>query len=344
MTLADVPDVTVVSSAHWQGDPRLNRHVAYLQAAGIEAEFVTTKSSSGRVASAVNAVVTVMRLRSPVVILPNPELFLFGTLAARLTGKRPVIDIHEDYPKVAAARQWIPDLARPLVGWLAGLFTWLGRILAWRIVVAAPELASPGDYLVLNVPDPGSFSPSASAGSSRRLVYVGDVTVARGVLEMVDTLGELDAEFELVVIGAVDDETRRLVTSKASKLGVTDRLNLAGRLPHAEAWALARESVAGLNPLRPVPAYREAVATKLWEYMAAGLPPLVSDLPGQSAVVSEIDPALVCATAKEFAEQAIRLSRDTGFREEVVTTGLEMVNRKWSEHRPDLTIQEAVTP
>jgi hypothetical protein len=84
-----------------------------------------------------------MSSTSLTVILPDQDLFLLGSLAVRLTGKRPVIDIHEDYAKAAAARSWIPGYLRPIVGLLARLAVALGRWAAWRAIVAAPETRPP---------------------------------------------------------------------------------------------------------------------------------------------------------------------------------------------------------
>ena len=343
MALRD-PDVAIVSSAHWSGDPRLNRHVRYIEQAGSKATFTSTAGQGSRIQAAIRALLEIRNTSAAVVILPDPELFLFGSLAARLARKKPVIDIHEDYAKAAAERTWIPEALRPVLGLFSRLLVRLGRILAWRVVAAAPELARYGDIVVVNVPSPDEFASTTSSSSSSQLVYVGDVTIARGALEMVEVLGNVDTRFELLIIGHADYQTESIMRHRAAQLGVTDRLTLAGRLSHDEAWSLAAGSSAGLSLLQPVPAYQQAVATKLWEYMAAGLPPIVSDLPGQAVVVGRIHPDLVCTSPGDVAAIATRLEQDRQFRESIVSTGIEMVSQKWIDVRPDRAIQEAVAP
>ena len=340
----DELDVAVISSSHWNGDPRLNRHARYIEQSGKKATFTSTVSRGSRIQATIHALREIRNTPADVVILPDPELFLFGSLAARFAGKKPVIDIHEDYAKAAAARVWIPEPLRPVLGLFSRLLVTLGRILAWRVVVAAPELARYGDIVVVNVPNPRMFVSTTSRSTSSQLVYVGDVTIARGALEMVEVLGNLDTRFELFIIGRVEDETERAMSHRASQLGVTDRLTLTGRLPHDEAWRLAADSSAGLSLLQPVPAYQQAVATKLWEYMAAGIPPIVSDLPGQAAVVRQIHADLVCTSPGDVAAIATRLEQDRQFRESIVSIGIELVSQKWTDVRPDLAIQEAVAP
>jgi glycosyltransferase involved in cell wall biosynthesis len=335
-------DVAIVTSSHWSGDPRLNRHVRYLKQGGHRAELV---SFAGRPKTAAlwKALRTIATSSSTHVLLPDPELFLLGSLTARLTGKRPVIDIHEDYPKAAMARTWVPDRARPLVKVLASLAVTAGRTASWRVLVAAPELARPGDRVALNIPDPASL-PFTSHDGSHRIVYVGDVTEARGALAMVEALSELDGSFRLSLIGRVGDETRRAISSLADRLDVADRIELTGQLEHDRAWSAARGALAGLNLLQPVPAYREAVATKLWEYLAVGLPPVVSDLPGQRRVVGSLDPDLVVGSPSEAAAVLHELSRDPARRTALAVEARRIAEQAWEENRPDLVVQRVFEP
>lgn len=336
-------DVAIVSSAHWIGDARLNRHVEYLRSGGLQVEFFSPTQDQGRPSAFLAALIRIMTVSCQSVILPDPELFLIGSLVARLRGSRPIIDIHEDYPKAAATRTWVPDAMRPIVRWATAALVALGRWTAWRVVVAAPEFQQRGDYLVRNVPDPSGFS-THGVTASHILVYVGDVTVARGALEMIDVLAALDSTFELRIIGSAKSEVRQTIEQKAAQLDVEKRVAILGRMPLQEAWANARGSLVGFSLLRSVPAYQDAVATKIWEYMAAGIPPIVSALPGQSRVVSELDPLLVCSSPVDCANVIRRLSTDHAFYDRLVQKGTEIAEKRWEETRPDRAIQEAVAP
>lgn len=334
--------VEIISTAHWEGDPRLNRHVRYLEAGGHRATLITFANEK-RATALGRALLAITRSKSEIVMLPDPELFLLGSVAARLSGKRPVIDIHEDYPRAAMARPWVPAVARPVVRVMADIAVRTGRLAAWRVMVAATELALRGDFVVLNIPNPATIEFGQHDGS-KRLVYVGDLTQARGALDMIDLLAELDDDFELRLIGSAGEELATLLTSRAEKLGVALRVETTGRLSHREAWEAARGALAGLNLLRPVPAYRDAVATKLWEYLAAGLPPIVTDLPGQAKLIGRLDIELVCASSAEAAAIARMLTEDPVRRAELATRGRRMVESAWEEERPDLAVQAVVEP
>ncbi len=334
--------IEIVTTAHWKGDPRLNRHVGYLTDAGHSATL-TSLEGSGRISATWRGMVAIARSKADIVLIPDPEMFLLGGLAARVSGKLPVIDIHEDYGKAAMSRAWVPAWARWLIGTIANLAVWCGRVAAWRVLAAAGELRRPGDFLVLNIPDPSSLSISDYDGS-RRLVYVGDVTEARGAAAMVQVLAALDDSFDLLIVGNVGVDTAEAVLEMAQELDVANRIEMTGRMEHHEAWQMAGGALAGLNLLEPVPAYQMAVATKLWEYMAIGVPPIVSNLPGHARIVGQIDPNLVCGSLEEAAAVAAALASNPSHRKRLAETGRLLLEHMWAESRPDLAIQEAVAP
>lgn len=332
----------ILSTAHWAGDPRLNRHAAYLEAAGIPTSLVTFGLSgiAGRLTGVFKALREVGRKRPAVVIYPDPELFVLGAIWARIFGVVSVIDVHEDYRKAAYAREWIPRWLRTGVGLLAWLNDRIGRLIATTTVVAAEELSSKHSITVLNIPDPASFEAPIRSEDRTTVIYIGDVTVARGALEIADLAHRLPG-LTFLVIGRCDaalaDEMRAVAGPDAS-------LEMVGQKSHKDAWEMARGSVAGLSLLHPVPAYQEAVATKLWEYCAAAIPPVVTDLPGQRGFVSRIDESLAVSDKEALQAVVTRLAEDEGWRTRVAEKARALVESEWGIHRPDLELVAAVNP
>lgn len=329
--------VTILTSGHWEGDPRLNRHVRYLNAGNFDTSLRAFDSKHGRVRRFVEALSTAWRSSSDVLIFPDPELFVLGALIAKTRRKRVVIDIHEDYAKAVASRRWIPGLLKPISRLLARWNDALGRRLADVTVVAADELATPGAVVVLNIPNPGDFKPGPQANPTQ-VVYVGDVTEARGALEMAE-LAHRITDVHFLVIGRVNPGLAEKMTSRGNT-----NLELTGRLSHDEAWKRARGSIAGLSLLRPLPAYMDATATKLWEYAAAGIPPVATDLPGQSRFMAAIDDSLTGSTVDDLVAIVERLQSEEAFRVGVAETARQVVIDAWSESRPDEAIVRAISP
>jgi hypothetical protein len=295
---------------------------------------------AGRLAGVLQALKELRRQRPDVVIFPDPELFVIGSIWARLIGVSPVIDVHEDYRKAAYARDWVPRWFRSGVGLLAWLNDRIGRFIATNTVVAAPELSSKRSTTVLNIPDPDTFEAEPRHDDRGKVVYIGDVTVARGALEIAD-LAHRMPELTFLVIGrcaaALADEMRAVAGPEAS-------LELVGQKAHEEAWQMAGGSIAGLSLLHPVPAYQDAVATKLWEYCAAAIPPVVSDLRGQKAFVSRIDESLAVSDVDSLQAVVARLSEDEDWRDRMAQRSRSLLESEWQTHRPDRKLVAAVSP
>lgn len=66
---------------------------------------------------------------------------------------------------------------------------------------------------------------------------------------------------------------------------VKEHLIFHGYVPQEEAFEYVREALAGIALLKPVGDYADSYPTKLFDYMALGLPVITSDLPLLKAVV-----------------------------------------------------------
>jgi glycosyltransferase involved in cell wall biosynthesis len=81
------------------------------------------------------------------------------------------------------------------------------------------------------------------------------------------------------------------------------RVRFHGRLPPRISWQYARGAWAGLALLRETPAFVEAMPSKVYEYLACGLPVLATDLPRQALLVSELGAGAV-VSARDSGQMA----------------------------------------
>ncbi len=190
-------------------------------------------------------------------------------------------------------------MRRP-VGWGAGTIVRWGRCLASATIVAAPHLAQEGDLVVPNIPDESVFPTSDSADRRMSIVYVGDVTEPRGVFRMLEIIN-LVPDITLELIGSVAPDTENEIRERTDADGTSHRVAIMGRLPYDAAWKQAAGAIAGLSLLTPTPAYREAIPSKLWEYMAAGLPIIASDLPAQRSLIEKSNSGVIATSAGDAA-------------------------------------------
>jgi len=126
-----------------------------------------------------------------------------------------------------------------------------------------------------NLPVAGSLpirTPDAAG-----VVYVGDITVARGAMLLVETVAMLEPKQRLTMIGRCKPDLQEALRQEAAINGI--ELVMPGFLPYRDAWALAANAAIAVSPLENLPNYRDSLPTKVVEYRSVGLVTVVSDLP-----------------------------------------------------------------
>jgi glycosyltransferase involved in cell wall biosynthesis len=221
----------------------------------------------------------------------DPELLPLAVLLS-WAGWRVIYDVHEEYSKALLDRSWIP-------GWLSKLVARLvGRLERWAatrfhlVVAATPEIAEqfPAARVVVvqNFPDVEREFPRAATApaSSPLAVYVGSITESRGIPEILEALRLLPEKSHVRCLlgGPINSvELKSELTSATSQ----ERWRWLGPLNRAGVANLLSQSLVGLVVLRAKPNYVNAWPTKLFEYMAAGIPVIASDLPRTRRIVEE---------------------------------------------------------
>lgn len=293
--------VRVVSTGHHVTDARLSRIAAALDRRGLRVtlEALGRPSELRTVGSGLQARVRPRaalptRLfralresfgqRADVLLIVDPELVLPALIWRHRTGGVLVIDVHEDYRAVALDRSWSKGPTR----WFAALLTSAavsGARRADLTIVAddqVPPLSAPSRLVIPNRPAAGEIPRSSAFAWPPRALYVGDVRKSRGLHTMVDAVLAAPP-WEIDIVGEVASRDRSWLASKSTES--RGRVRAYGRLPHAEAWELARGAAAGLALLERTVAFECAIPTKLYEYLSAGLAVIVTPLPRMAAIV-----------------------------------------------------------
>ena len=226
---------------------------------------------------------------APALVHANDYNTMWIALAAKLLrGSRVVYDCHE---------LWGDRNGRPeLRAWLLACEAAFVR-LADVTITASPGYAEaiarryrvPRPIVVRNI----SAAPDASVPALARApgpplaVYIGGLMPGRGLEQGIDALA-LVPDLRMRLIGPGSAAYRSSLVALAQRLGVVDRLELAAPVaPTAVLEALADADI-GLMLIQPIcRSYELTLPNKLFEYAAAGLPILASDLPVIGRVVRE---------------------------------------------------------
>ncbi len=239
----------------------------------------------------------------------------------------------DDVPWVYDAHEWLPGQELPgpaaaRIGWLAAEAELIHH--ADAVLTVSDELATrmqqrhhlkerPGT--VINAPaltrtpmDPAVRRPIREEcgldPETPLFVYVGKMSERRGVLTMVESLPLLP-DTHIAFIGSRDAAIRQRIMERAQELGVADRVHLKDYVPSSSVTWYIESATGGISPLLSTPAHQLAIATKISEYVQAGLPVIVSDMRAQAAFVrdhgigtvySAGDPADLAAAAHRLRE------------------------------------------
>lgn len=118
------------------------------------------------------------------------------------------------------------------------------------------------------------------------VVYSGGVTAARGVATAVAALPQLPGvHLAVVCVPNTATEAVKLLVVQATSLGVADRLHLLEPVRPDEVSAFVASADVGLLPFRHFGSHEMALANKLFEYLYANIPVLVSDCRAQADFV-----------------------------------------------------------
>jgi glycosyltransferase involved in cell wall biosynthesis len=173
----------------------------------------------------------------------------------------------------------------------------------------APHVAK-RRLVVQNLPYLPFLAPVPPSGPPRA-VYVGDLRASRGLFDMVETVAAAP-EWSLDLVGPVAPSDRDALEARIERPDLTGRVRLHGRQPPAESWQLTKGAWASLAMLQPTPAFVEAMPSKIYEYLASGLPVLSTRLPRQSTVIEESGGGVLVDSVAEASETLRRWSADPG--------------------------------
>ena len=123
------------------------------------------------------------------------------------------------------------------------------------------------------------------------LIYQGILRPGQGILRALDILANLP-EAGLIFIG--DGPLKEEISRKAAQLAIGQRIRFAGLVAPDELGAYTAGADAGLLLMEPLALNnRLALPQKLFQYIAAGVPPIVTALPCLQQIVKDCNLGLV---------------------------------------------------
>lgn len=226
--------------------------------------------------------------RAHILVANDLDTLLSNFLVAGLTGKKLFYDSHEYFTEVPELVN--RNLKRNI--WLLLEKMILPRI-KYAYTVSAPIAeAYKNKYgvemeVIRNTPaylDMKSISKGNS--TTRTILYQGSLNLGRGLEHVIDAMHYLGDQYHLIIIGSGDIEEE--LKTRVRDLNVGHKVSFLGRIPFQKLkyetikadLGIALEENIGLN-------YYYALPNKLFDYIQAHVPVIVSPFPEMQKIVNE---------------------------------------------------------
>lgn len=249
-----------------------------------------------------------------------------------------VYDIHEDNPRQIG--EWYRKNRGEFAAWIAEKIV---QVKENRIIKRAALIVTATDYLrhlaekknkhvftIRNYPksDDICCSNADMADRESNYCYSGGIMQDRGITMLVKNADAIQGRL-LLAGNAEKDYIERL---REDYPGQWERnVRYQGYLTRRQIHELYAASVAGLCILQEHPNYIHALPIKLFEYMAAGIPVVISDFPLWRQIVEEADCGILVDPyqEKEVADAVNRLLSDRELAKRLGDHGKRAVKEKY---------------
>lgn len=373
MNLVVVPNVSVfiMTSVHPWDDPR----IFYKEACSLAKKYRVELHAPANFKSSIKDKVKIIGLpkyrkrylrplnwirllyrawksKAQIVHFHDPELILVGLMLKFFTNKKVIYDVHEDVSATILTKPWIPHVLRP---WLAKVVEkwekFCSRYFDALVLVTShirkkfqqvPTLMEEiANYPLISFCRNGM---ERTIGDEVILVYAGGISISRGVLQMIQSLTLVKARgisFHFYLLGTwVSPKLKEEIIELIKDSNLQQNITITGRIPLEQVYEIYRQADIGLALLHAEKNYINSLATKIFEYMAVGIPVIASDFPLWQNLINQTQCGLTVnpLDVQEISENIIFLMRNTDLRRTMGDNGYQAFSRvyNWSTQEQKL--------
>jgi glycosyltransferase involved in cell wall biosynthesis len=336
--------IAIVTSIHPDFDARIWRHAKLLASSGhtvhlvapwaVEAEtgrdgviFHPFKKAPSRASRLLNVpkhlLPALWRILGQVDVVHFHDIDLLPWMTPLALFKPVVYDVHENYPDEMLVREWIPPLLRRPLAWCVRLGQWLCARVIRNIVLVAPSQEPDFGSLGLRKTYIYNYASKALINTAKadleqrepKVVFIGAHHENNGswlLLDIAELLQARAPKIRIITTGRFFEEKFRLQFMEEIGKRSLDNIDLLPAVKPHQIMDILNQATIAISPNLRVPQQIKGIHTKIFEYMAAGLPIVISDLPHQIEVVERNRAGLMARPedAESFVEAVLQLAGD----------------------------------
>ena len=260
--------------------------------------------------------------RVDIVVIRMDAFVMGASYAARKCRIPYIVEINgvlsEDYPDRVTNR-----FEKCLLSEAAGIFTVVPELKDMYIARGVQEnkirVVTNGVCVEdFTAPDPAVVAESLRSTLHDRIVvgYLGTFAAYQSLSSVIDGFRNALAEIpslHLLLIG--DGQATPEIRDRLSGTATADRVTFTGRIPYGHVPAYLSLCHIAVNPMRRI--YREGfhcAPIKMFEYMAAGLPIISSDLPSLRRILADAAVFVEQNSPEDWHKMLVKLAGDEAFR------------------------------
>ncbi len=277
----------------------------------------------------------------------DPELLLIALWLRWLTGKPTIYDVHEAYDDFIKVKEYLPAWIRFPMAWA---FKWLHPLLARLhsgLIFSDDEIANAFSQVdrpkttLLNFPARFFVDEAAAAtrdGLLRQpiVLHLGGHERNRGTRIMIEAFHRVLQDMpqaRLLLVGHFEPPSlEKEVRHDIAQRGMGHAVTITGRVPFETVGDYLRQAAVGWIPWQGVPKNEKNIPTKLFEYMAYGVPVVSSALRSTRPFVrdGESGHQVAASESAAHAEAILSLLQEPQVALAMGRTGQEWVRKRYN--------------
>lgn len=272
----------------------------------------------------------------------DPELLPVG-LMLKLTGKKVIYDVHEDYSKQLLYKYWLEStFLKALIARSFRVFELFSVLFFNRVITATDDIhdrfPARKTVTIRNVPILKTVDEAALPEEKKLkpvIIYAGALAKIRGVHEIIKAMEYVTHDVELWLMGAWESDAFR---QQCEDLDSWSKVRFLGlKKPH-EVYGYMKIADIGLALLYPIKNYLTSLPVKAFEYLASKTPMIMSDFQYWQEIFKNCALYTDPYSPEGIAGHINRLLYDEELRERLKVDGDQLVRSRYSWEQEELRL------